>query len=129
MSDARRWSAGLSTSLVLLVAWGCGDGPPAVTNSRTQANVKGTVTIKGKLASSGNVIFNAANAERKDVGSVTAPIGPDGSYSLKTYVGENRVTVSGKELILQLPELEMERLNFDVQSGENTFPIDLPTKK
>jgi hypothetical protein len=129
MSDARRWSAGLSTSLVLIVIWGCGDDPPAVTSSKTQATVKGTVTVKGKLASSGSVIFDGANFERKDVGPVTAKIGPDGGYSLQAYVGENRVTVSGKELIDQAPEIQFERLSFDVQGGDNTYNIDLPKKK
>ncbi len=129
MRIERRWSTSLSTSVALMLASGCGGGAPAVTSAKTEATVKGTVMVKGKLAKSGSVVFDAANAERRDVGPISAPIGPDGTYSVKTLVGPNRVLVSGNELIKMAPEIQTERLEFDVKGGENTYNIDVPTKK
>jgi len=115
--------------MVLMVAWGCGGGAPSVSGSKSEATVKGTVTINGKLASSGTVIFDPSNTERRDVGPVNAAIGKDGGYSLKTLVGANVVTVSGKDLLQQAPEIQFEKLTHDVQGGENTFDIALPSKR
>src|SRR4051794_10924741 len=74
------WSAACCAA-TLILGGGCGDS--STSSSSTEATVHGTVTIKGKPASSGMVEFNPANINRKDVRAVSAPIGKDGSYSLK----------------------------------------------
>jgi hypothetical protein len=114
-------------SAVLVIVWGCGDGKPPVTSSTEEATVKGTVTIKGKRAKKGEVLFDPSNYRRADATARSAPISSDGTYEIKTLVGENTVRVGGPEaadaggLYLTIP--------IDVKAGEiNTLNIELPAK-
>lgn len=66
---------------------------PYVEGSQDEATVKGTIKVKGKLMPGGTIHFNASNSKRI-VPARDARIGPDGSFSLKAYVGQNIVTVS-----------------------------------
>lgn len=107
---------------VLVVGYGCGDGRPSVSSSTQEGTVKGTVTIKGKLATKGQVVLDPANYKRKDAKARSGPIGADGTYSVTTLVGENSVRVEG-------PEVEQagalySSLSIDVKAGENP-PLDI----
>jgi hypothetical protein len=103
-----------------LAAWGCGGGgPPSVSGSDKEATVRGTVTIKGKPATTGEVTFDPANINRPNAKIQTSPIGKDGTYTVKTLVGENTVRLVG---------IADPRYNIvvDVKPGEDTVPIDVP---
>src|SRR5262245_46326446 len=93
MRYARRTAAGLAAAATLWLAGGCGEGPPAgsVDSSKTEATVKGVVKVNGTPATEGELIFDPSNIYRKDAQPRTAPIGQDGSYTVKTLTGENAV--------------------------------------
>ena len=57
--------------------------------------MSGTVTVKGTPATGGRILFNPSNSGRI-VPTRTADIGPDGSYTIKTLTGDNRVTFDGE---------------------------------
>jgi hypothetical protein len=84
-----------SLAAVLFVAGvlGCSD-TPSVDTSRTEVKVNGVVKVKGKPAAGGQISFNPSNRDRK-VAAFNAPIRPDGSYTIKTYTGENEVRFTG----------------------------------
>ena len=63
-------------------------GAPAVSSSMEEATVKGTVTIKGKPAAGGEILFDPANVDRK-VMARSAPDQKDGTYTIKTLVDAN----------------------------------------
>jgi hypothetical protein len=117
---------GLIGAWTLLAGWGCGAGgsAPAVSSSMTEATVSGTVTIKGKPATKGEVSFDPANVSR-NVGARTAPIGADGTYTITTLVGGNVVRVATPETTKD-PVLQYNETTFDVQSGTNQLDIVLP---
>lgn len=125
MVSAKRRIAGLLAGLAV-VAWsGCdGGGAPAVSSSRVEADVKGTVTIKCKPATGGEISFDPSNINRRDAGLYTSKIGADGSYKLKTLVGENAVRVRGPQVDKD-PSLATNQLNVDVNSGENIIPVEV----
>ena len=83
-----------TTLLLALLAAGCGDGAPPVDTSTTPVNITGTVSVKGKPASGGDISFNPSNYQRI-VPAFTAPIGKDGHYTIKTYKGHNVVSFGG----------------------------------
>lgn len=116
---------GLATTALLVVAWGCGS--PEVSTSTTEATVKGKVTVDGKPAAKGTISYDPSNVERKFVPSHSAEIADDGSYSLTTLVGKNRISFSGRPL----GKYQYTELEYDVQAGENThdiaFPMPTPT--
>jgi hypothetical protein len=126
MRPARRRIVGVSAVGVLLAGWGCGGGgsAPAVSSSTTEATVGGTVRIKGKPATKGEVTFDPANSQR-NVGARTAPIGADGTYTVTTLVGGNTVRVATPETTRD-PQLQFNETTIDVQSGTNTLDIVLP---
>jgi hypothetical protein len=112
---------------VLVIGWGCGDGKPPVTSSMEEATVKGTVKIKGKPATKGEVIFDPSNYRRKDAQPRSAPIKSDGTYEIKTLVGENAVRIGGPEAA----NAGSSYVTFpvDVKAGEtNTLDMELPPK-
>jgi hypothetical protein len=74
---------------------GCDDGKPTVDKSMREATVSGVVSVRGKPATAGNVLFNASNSERI-VPVKTAPIGPDGAYKITTFTGGNQVSFDGE---------------------------------
>ena len=120
----RRLSALAITSL-LAIGWGCGSGAPPVDSSTTEATVKGTVTIRGKAAKGGKINFDPSNIERKTEVARSAEIGPDGSYTIKTLVGQNQVTFSGPAFVKDA-QLQDSQLQYNVPEGESTYNIELP---
>jgi hypothetical protein len=109
--------------LTLAMFCGCGGGP-AATSTTEEATVKGTVTINGKPATGGTVEFDPSNINRREAPHGKCEIGKDGSYSVKTLVGENSIMISGPEVTAA--KIDMAKKFLDVKSGENDFPITLP---
>jgi hypothetical protein len=108
------------SAVLIAILAGCGDGKPSVSTSTEEATVSGTVKAEGKLVTQGEISFDPSNYLRKNVGMKTVPIGKDGTYSIKTLAGENRVRVEGfptRERYLD------ER--FNAEPGTNHFDIDL----
>ncbi len=97
MMCLRRRNPALLALTLLTIPWvqGCSDGKPRVDTSMNEATVTGIVTVKGKPAEGGTILFNASNSERI-VPHRTAPIGKDGRYSIKTYTGSNQVSFDGE---------------------------------
>src|SRR3954471_16268723 len=122
MPSAKLGIASLVAGLVVVACWGCG-GAPSVSSSSEEADVKGTVTIKGKPATGGEITFDPSNINRRDVKLNVTKIGSDGTYALKTLVGENAVRVSGPQVDKD-PSLATNQVNVVVKSGENTIPVD-----
>ena len=98
MSRMSKWAVLLAAASTIVPVAGCGTGAPSVSSSTEEVTVQGTVTIEGKPATSGEVVFDPSNVHRKFAGASTGPIGPDGSYSLKTLAGENRISVWSKAI-------------------------------
>ncbi|MHC5540881.1 hypothetical protein ACYOEI_21880 [Singulisphaera rosea] len=109
----------------LVAATGCEGGMPSVSSSFDQATVHGTVTVKGKRVSSGKVVFDPSNVYRKQTTSASAEIGKDGTYTISTLVGENRINVVSPETTKER-RLQFLSLDYEVQGGDNTFDIELP---
>jgi hypothetical protein len=124
MKILSHYAAALASALALFVVLGCSDGTPSVSSSTTEATVKGTVTIKGKLAKKGAVVFDPSNYARKHEQPRSAPINKDGTYSIKTLIGTNSVRVSSPEAEAASSGYTNETL--EVASGEQTFNIKLP---
>jgi hypothetical protein len=102
---------------------GCGDGKPWVDTSLNECTVSGTVSVKGKPASGGTILFNPSNSGRI-VPTRTAQIGPDGSYTIKTYRGINQVTFDG-EVAAKNRGVGLLREAVEVVAGENKADFDL----
>jgi hypothetical protein len=121
-----RAAARFAAVIVLFVLAGCGDAPPPAESSNTEATVSGVVKVDGVPASDGEVIFDPSNSNRPSALARNAPIGSDGKYTIKTLVGENQIRLGGgvtkKNQILQRV-----RKVFNVQSGDNTYDLDLKT--
>jgi hypothetical protein len=106
------------------VGQGCDDGKPAVDTSKREATVTGTVSVRGKPAEGGNILFNGSNSERI-VEYKTAPIGKDGSYTISAYTGWNRVSFDG-EIAEKNRGVGLIQESFDVKPGvENKANFDL----
>lgn len=119
---------GLAMVAVLAVVQGCdstgGGGAPAVSGSHDTAKVSGTASVKGKPLTSGKVMFDASNVNRKDVMPKSVDISKDGSFEIETYVGTNRVTVSSPEL--KDPKLMMmNQKSIEVSSGMAPITLDI----
>jgi hypothetical protein len=117
-----RW-LGLS-AVCLALAWGC-DGTPPASTSNTEATVSGTITVNGKPATEGEVSFDPSNINRRDEAPRSAPIGKDGSYTVKTLVGDNRVNISSPSIQADR-QISTTDLIYDVKPGENTYDIVIP---
>ena len=113
---------GLLATTFLVIGWGCSGTPPVDTTTE-EATVHGVITIKGKPVTSGRVVFDPANFKRK-VEPRKADIGKDGSYSIKTLVGENVVKLESNEVLRA--NMEMQFIVAKVTPGDNTFDIKLP---
>ena len=111
----------LATTL-LVIGWGC-SGTPPVDTSTAEATVHGVITIKGKPVTSGRVVFDPANIKR-NVEPRKAEIGKDGSYTMKTLVGENVIKLESNEVMKA--NLEAQFISTKVEPGDNTFDIKLP---
>src|SRR5262245_12957946 len=123
MRPFRPQAAAFTIAVTLATAWGCGEGAPSVSTDTTEATVRGTVRIKGKPANGGEVFFDASNYRRKVNALRTAPIGKDGTYSIRTYVCENSVRVRSSAPGSGRGD---ESVKYDVKAGENVFDIDWP---
>jgi hypothetical protein len=112
-----------------LLGWsavpGCGgDGKPYHDTSLNEATVTGVVMAKGApVTEGGTILFNPSNSGRI-VPTRTAPIGPDGRYTIKTYTGDNVVTYGG-EVAKKYPGLGLRRDYASVQAGENNLDFDI----
>jgi hypothetical protein len=124
MSDVHGRIAVSLCATALAASWGCGDERPAVESSMAEATVRGTVRIKGKLATRGTVTFDPSNYLRKDAAARSARIAKDGTYSVTTLVGENTVMVQSPDLGRN-SRLAYNEQTFVVKDGTNTFDIDL----
>jgi hypothetical protein len=113
----------------LTVGIGCDPhaGAPPISGSLEEANVKGTVRLRGKPVHDGMITFRTANINRPNTPTFQAPIGKDGTYSIRTLVGENFVDVVFKELYTpKYREFMDNEQMLRVKSGENTIDIDVP---
>ena len=115
--------AGLLSSALLVAAMGCG-GRPSAEGSMTEATVRGTVTINGKPATTGEVVFDPSNYERPNAEAYRTPIQEDGSYEITTLVGYNMVQIDSEEAARA--DAAYSTIDYEVQQGENTFDIKLP---
>ena len=123
------WAAPL-LPLVLAAAFaaGCESGMAHVESSMEEAVVKGTIKARGTLLVGGQVNFNAVNSKRQ-IGARTAPIGKDGSFTLKSVVGPNIVTVlsakfASKSRKNQVVGLEYDEKTVILEPGEQTIDLD-----
>lgn len=113
----------------LIAAEGCGNpDAPNVSGSLETAVVKGTVRVRGKAVTNGQVSFHAKNINRPNVQAVNAKIGKDGTYSAEPLIGENDVEVSCKELENRKNMMMMmdNEQAVKIKPGEQTLDIDLP---
>jgi hypothetical protein len=122
MTRRLRYGGLVASAIALTMASGCGGA--AATSSHDEATVHGTVTVKGKRATQGKVFFNPANVNRKETGTTEAVIAKDGTYTLKTLVGSNLVTVTTPETVKD-PALEYFTARYVVRGGDNTFEIEV----
>ncbi len=118
--------------LLTLVLLGCGPNSdaPRLETSTEEATVKGTVRVNGKAVTNGSMTFRAGHVRRQNVPNRDTTIGKDGTYTIKTMIGENYVAVDCKEL--RDPKLRQFRDDEQlviVKSGENTIDLDFPPKK
>ena len=123
MSCLRRVGFGLFAGALLVAVWGC-DGKPSVSTTDEEATVTGSVTIMGKKATTGTVTFNPSNYKRQ-VPARSAPIEKDGTYSIKTLVGQNQIRVSAPGLGRSRELGDMDYY-YEVKAGPNTHEIVLP---
>ncbi len=117
-------------AIALHCAGGCNsDGPPPVSTSTEEAEVKGTVKVRGKAVTNGTVSFHSANIKRatKDV---TVAIQKDGTFTAKTVIGHNTVIVDCRELNLPKNfEIRDAAEQFiDIKSGTNDIEINVPPR-
>ena len=102
---------------------GCSDGTPAMDTSLTEASISGVVSVKGVPASGGTILFNPSNAGRI-VPTRSAPIGPDGAYTIKTLTGINQVSFEG-EVATKNRGVGLLKDFAEVTSGTNKKDFDL----
>jgi len=113
--------------VVLSAPTGCNDGTPSVSSSRQEGVVTGAVTVRGKPAGGGVVVFDPANVQRPDAAARRAEIAKDGSYSITTLVGGNVISISGPKFDKD-EEVGTSQLTLDVPAGESEFNLVLPRK-
>jgi hypothetical protein len=115
--------------LATLLAWsavpGCGEGKPYQDTSLNEATVSGVVKANGEpVTVGGTILFNPSNSGRH-VPTKSAPIGPDGRYTIKTYTGVNLVKYGGEELAKKYRGVGLRQDGAEVHSGENTIDFDI----
>jgi hypothetical protein len=121
-----RWRVLVTLALTLpgvALITGCGDGKPSMDTSLTEATVSGVVSVKGIPATGGAILFNPSNAGRI-VPARSAPIGPDGNYTIKTLTGTNQVSFEG-EVAKKNVGVGLIKDFAEVTSGENKKNFDL----
>jgi hypothetical protein len=117
-------SAGLAAWLIACSGCGGGGLTPSGSASSEEATVHGKVMIKGVLAKGGRIYFDPTTASRQSAPVMSAEIGKDGTYTIKTWVGENRVNVETPETRKD-PDLSIPQ-PVDVKSGDNTLDVRIP---
>ena len=123
--SAGTWSLGwLSAGFAAWLITCSGCGSPSVSTSTDEATVHGKVTIKGVLAKGGRIYFDPTSVNRQSAPVMSAEIGKDGAYSIKTLVGENRVNVETPETRRDANLSTPERI--DVKTGDNTYDVTVP---
>ncbi len=122
MNGSLRALFSLTAAALVAIGQGC-DGTPSVDTSRSEVTVTGVVKVKGKPASGGQIAFNPSNRDRQ-VLPFSALIGQDGSYSIKTYTGENTVTFGG-DLAKAYPALGLTKKYCVVTGGGQQQDFDL----
>jgi len=127
---ARRLGLGARAAILaaLMPLVGCGDGPPSVSGSTSEATVHGTVKYKGQPVSDGTIAFDPTNINRKGAPIASAPIGKDGTYTIKTLVGPNSVSVQLPTQAKSDPGIAMYAVGYEVPSGDSTLDVDPTTK-
>ncbi len=128
MTFLHKTLASFSVAAALPFVFGCeggGGSGPSASSATTEANVSGTVTIAGKPADSGELVFDPSNINRKTAPTFKAAIGKDGSYSTKTLVGENTVYLRGVAAEKNR-DRGMFRKNVDVKAGDNPVNVEIP---
>ncbi|SIO36113.1 hypothetical protein SAMN05444166_4092 [Singulisphaera sp. GP187] len=119
----RRFLDGVAVAAVLMTTLaGCGSRETPGETTLDEAQVKGTAKFHGKTLDGGTLHFNASNAKRV-VGARDATIEKDGTFTIKTLVGQNVVTITPKSRTKATYGLEYEEKTIEVKSGEN--PIDI----
>jgi hypothetical protein len=126
---ARRLAAGWLVFALCVADGGCNSGSFSSTH---EATVSGTVRVRGKPVTNGEITFRSSNGNRRTAPGKNAPIGTDGRYTITTLVGENSVMVVCKELfkrenqmLLDLEDGQMVK----VGPGHNSIDIDLPPRQ
>lgn len=122
MHPSRRMTMVASTLLGLTIIPGCEDSKPSTSSSTTEATVKGSVLIDGKPVTSGDILFDASNYQRQ-MPARSAPISKDGTYEIKTYLGENTIKLGGAAA-RRSPIVQNMKRSLDVKAGENTFNFE-----
>ena len=120
MGRFKRVVAGLVAAGAFSAVGGCEGSPPSVDSSTAEATVKGVVKVDGAPATEGEILFDASNYKRPDAAPRSAPIGKDGTYTIKTLTGENIVRLGGA-LTKKKNALQYTKRPVNVTSGENTF--------
>jgi len=116
----------LLSGLALSLTWGCGEGgdpAPAAPSTTREANVAGTVKVRGRLVKNGVVEFDASNPNRHTPPR-KAGIDKDGHYTIKTPIGPNHVVVYSKQTVGD--SSLQSGVDVDVKDGDNTFDVVLP---
>jgi hypothetical protein len=125
MERLRAFSKTLVAAAILTTCGvqGCGDGKPSTDTSLTEATVTGKVSVKGVPATGGTILFNPSNSGRI-VPARTAEIKADGTYTIKTYTGDNQVTFGG-DVAKNNMGVGLMREYASVASGSNEIDFDL----
>jgi hypothetical protein len=118
----RRFLDGMAVVVMATLA-GCASGGPPGETTLDEAQVKGTVKVRGKSLDGGTLHFNPSNAKRV-VAARDATIAKDGSFTVKTLLGQNVVTVTPKARTKASYGLEYEEKTIEVKSGENSIDIE-----
>jgi hypothetical protein len=90
--------------------------------------VSGTVKVRGRVVDGGELHFNASNPKRK-VETRDAPVGKDGRYTVKAYVGLNVVTLTPPRAKNRAQDKAYFGVGYEekavvVQEGENTAELE-----
>ncbi|AGA24557.1 hypothetical protein [Singulisphaera acidiphila] len=122
----RRFLDGLAVAaaaVLMTTLAGCASGEAPGMTTLDEAQVKGTVKVRGKLLDGGTLHFNPSNAKRV-VGARDTTIAKDGSFIVKTLLGQNVVTVTPKTRSKAFYGLEYEEKTVEIKPGENAIDIE-----
>lgn len=104
--------------VALLAHWGCS----STSTTSPEMPIKGYVTIDGKRATGGRISFEPVTDDDgpREPRARVAEIAKDGSYTVQTLGGKNRVIAEGKGI----PE---NKSTIVVYPGRENYPIPLTT--